>query len=116
MLNAGKFNQKIEFQKVERTKDEMCSTIETLVPYYSCYAYASGLSGKEQMEAAAQHLQETINFTVRYIPMLANNLNTKDYVIKFRNTIFNIIHIDNYQFKNETLKISAIARDSEGTI
>ena len=106
-------NKKIEILHVVRTKDKMQATVQSLEPFYSCYAYVNGLSGKEYFEAKERNLQETVNFTIRYIPKLAD-LNTKDYVIKFRNQIFDLTHIDNYQFNNETLKIFALARDSEG--
>ena len=106
-------NKKIEILHITRKKDEMQATVQTLNHFYTCYAYVNGLSGKEYYEAKERNLQETVNFIIRYIPKLSS-LNTNDYVIKFRNQVFDITHIDNYQFNNETLKISAIARDSKG--
>lgn len=107
MINCGLMREVITIQYLETTLNELSTVIENWTDCYKCYAYANGLSGNEFYEARKQNLQETINFTIRYSPRLAD-LNTSDYRIIWRGKIYDITFIDNYQFKNETLKISAI--------
>ena len=107
--------EKIVIQKATITKDEMLNVKTEWTDFYTCRAYANGLSGNEYYEARKQNLQDTINFTIRYTKLL-KALNTKEYRVLFRGNVYDITFVDNVQFKNERLKISCIAKNARSDL
>lgn len=108
-MNAGMLNKKITIQQYISTPDDIGNDISDWVDFYHCWAYVNGLSGTEYFAAAAIQADNTVVFTIRY------NINLKDiepqtYRIWFAGQAYDIKHIDNVQFKNETLKIKAVAK------
>ena len=106
-MNAGAYNRLITIQHHTRTKDSEGFTTEAWTDYYTNYAYVNKLSGSEFWAAAETASQSTIRFEMRYHPAL-DAVNTKDYRLVFNGHTFNITNVDNVQFRNETVKISAV--------
>ena len=110
MINPGIMRETITIQKNVSDKDGRGNPVDGWQDYYTCRAYVNELSGNEFYEARLVNLENTVRFTVRYTPKL-KDLDTTSYRLLFRGRIYDITFIDNPQFRNEILKISAICKD-----
>ena len=110
MLNPGIMRERITIQKNISSKDSRGNPVDGWQDHYSCHAYVNELSGSEFYEARQVFLENTVRFTVRYTPKL-KDLDTTSYRLLFRGRIYDITFVDNPQFRNEILKISAICKD-----
>jgi len=106
-MNAGAYRSLITIEQLTTETDKDGFEKEVWVPYYSNYAYANKLSGKEFWAAAETAAQNTVRFELRYHPQL-DSINSKDFRLIFDKHVFNITNVDNVMFKNETVKISGI--------
>lgn len=106
----GKLNKRISIQQLTEGQDEIGNQVKTWVDFYSCFAYANGLSGTEYFAAAATQAENTVTFEIRYNVSL-KDIDTTTYRIVFDGKIYDIENIDNIQFKNETLKLKAVAKN-----
>ena len=70
----------------------------------------NNLSGTEYWEAAQTQAQNTVMFIMRFHPLLSA-MNTREYRLMHRGKAYNITSIDNVQYKNETVKIRATAKE-----
>ncbi|EXG84485.1 phage head-tail adaptor, putative, SPP1 family [Clostridium sp. ASBs410] len=105
-MNAGAYREPITIEKSGYTEDEIGNQIQGWTEYYKGYAYMNNLSGSEYWEAAQMQAEKTVMFILRYHPLLGA-MNTKMYRLMHRGNEFNIVSIDNVQYKNETIKIRA---------
>ena len=96
--------ERILIQKSVAEKDKNGNHILKWSDFYTCTAYANNLSGKEYWAAAQVNAQTDMYFVVRYCSEL-KTLDTDHYRIIFRDEIYNITFIDNFQYTNKTLKI-----------
>lgn len=110
MVNSSILKHKITFKKRVVDTDDYGRKNETYNNVYKTYAYINNLSGKEYWSAFAVKAENTIVFEMRYNRFF-DNLNTTDYVIEFNNKIYNILFIDNIQYKNKILKIKGVLKD-----
>lgn len=109
-MNAGAYRELITIEKVDIVTDEIGNQSAIRTEYFKGYAYMNNLSGKEYWEAAQSNSQDTVMFVMRYHPLLAK-MNSTDYRLIHHNREYNITSIDNVQYKNETIKIRAVARE-----
>lgn len=105
-MNAGAYREPITIEISGYTEDEIGNQIKGWTEYYKGYAYMNNLSGSEYWEAAQMQAEKTVMFILRYHPLLGD-MNTKMYRLMHRGNEFNIVSIDNVQYKNETIKIRA---------
>lgn len=110
MINPGAMREIITIQKNTSEKDLRGNPVDNWNDYYTCHAYVNELSGTEFYEARKVMLENTVRFTVRYTKKL-KDLDTTSYRLLFRGRIYDITFVDNPQFRNEILKISAICKD-----
>ena len=96
--------ERILIQKSVAEKDKNGNHILKWSDFYNCAAYANNLSGEEYWAAAQVNAQTDMYFVVRYCSEL-KALDTDHYRIIFRDEIYNITFIDNFQYTNKTLKI-----------
>lgn len=106
MIRAGYLKHKIVFLQKEITTDEYGRKSENYKEVFKTYSYINNLSGKEYWEAFEVKAENTVIFEIRYHKFF-DTLNTKDFVIKFNNQIYNIDFIDNFQYQNKFLKLKA---------
>lgn len=90
----------------------MGNPVERWTKFKSCYAYVNGLSGKEYWEAANVHQESTVEFVFRW-KRFFDTMNTKQYRILFRGSIYNISSIDNIQFRNKRVKIRGTNKNGD---
>lgn len=106
-MNAGDFKHPIVIQKSTTSFDEIGNQIESWATYHSCRANINGLSGAEYWAAQAQQVENTVTFEVRYCIALKSVV-PQTYRILYDGKIYDVKHIDDFQFTHETLKIKAV--------
>ena len=111
-MDAGAYRHLITIQKCVVSRDEIGNPTEEWKEYRTAYAYVNGVSGKEYWEAATVQQENTVEFTFRWYPFF-DEMDTKQYRLIFKNRVFNINLIDNVQYRNETVKIKAVASSGE---
>ena len=109
-MNAGAYRELVVIEKSGYAEDDIGNQIPSWTEYYRGYAYMNNLSGSEYWEAAQTQSQNTIMFVFRYHSLLGA-MNTKEYRLGHRGKAYNITSIDNVQYKNETVKIRATAKE-----
>lgn len=102
-MNAGYRKNKIVIQINEITVVDG-NEVDDWKDYFSCYAYANGLSGSEFWAANASQAESVVVFEVRYCSEIAE-MDTQNYRIAFNNQFYDIINIDNVMFLNDNVKI-----------
>ncbi|HFL3860683.1 TPA: phage head closure protein [Clostridioides difficile] len=72
--------------------------------YYICWSDFKAVSGKEYISAKAVSSENIVTFTVRYsekIKLIIEDVeNTKIYRIRYRNKIYDIIYISDFENKH----------------
>ena len=109
-MNAGAYREPVTIEKSSYTEDEIGNQVPVWEEYYRGYAYMNNLSGTEYWEAAQTQAQNTVMFILRFHPLLSA-MNTRAYRLLHRGKAYNITSIDNVQYKNETVKIRATAKE-----
>lgn len=104
-MNAGCRKSKITIQVNHDTVVDG-NEIDDWKDYYSCYAYANGLSGTEFWAANALNAESIVVFEVRYCSEIVA-MNSIKYRIVFNDQFYDIINIDNVMFLNDNVKIRA---------
>jgi SPP1 family predicted phage head-tail adaptor len=93
----GRLDKKILFQKLNKE--------EEWEDYFSCFASANIASGKEYVNSGAEQSVNSVVFETRYVSRLQEiYLDTQSYRIVFKGKLYDISNVDNYKFKNESLK------------
>lgn len=117
MINPGLMRNKISIQKLAASADSRGGSGDEWEDYFECRAYANSLFGAEYYAARQAGMEETVKLTVRYSRKLDGiglpNNPVSDYRLIFRGKYYNIDHIDNLRFQNDTMIISAISREGE---
>lgn len=108
-MNAGYRKNKIMIQ-VNHDTVVGGNEVDDWKDYYSCFAYANGLSGSEFWAANALNAESIVVFEVRYcseIGAMTSINDTIKYRIVFNNQFYDIKNIDNVMFLNDNVKIRA---------
>lgn len=98
-MEAGKLRHIITIQVMDSQ--------EFWSDYFSCYAQVNGLSDNEYWAASAEQAQSTVDFTVRFTPMLAG-LMPQTTRILFSGNRYDVQSIDNFMYQNRSLKLRAV--------
>lgn len=99
-MRIGQWRQRIVIQKNRMRKDKDGNQRNEWEDYFTCWAYANNLSGKEYWEAAQVNQEESLFFLVRYCKEL-KDLDSTKYRILFRGDIYNITLVDFMQFQKD---------------
>ena len=106
-MSIGDLKHRITFQKPVISTNENGFEVESFENYKTVWAKVSNLSGKEYFEAAAIQKEKTIKFLIR-----AGTDVDESMRIFFLGKTFNIIFIDNINYKNKYIEIRALEVDS----
>lgn len=103
MINAGKYNKKIEIYSTTVTKDAsgFQNNVETLV--LTTYASVNTTRGFTLIAANSDFEKAYTNFTIRY-PLTEIN---RDMTIKFKGKTYTIEYLNNVNEANVELEIQA---------
>lgn len=108
-MDSGAYRNIVTIQKYVEGFDDIGNPSNEWRDYTNAYAYVNGLSGREYWEAANVNQENTVEFVFRWKPFF-DTMNTKQYRLVFRGSIYNINLIDNIQFRNKTVKIKAVTK------
>lgn len=76
-------------------------------PHVMMYAEVKNLHGSEYFSAKSVNAENTLKFTIRYVPGIDI---TTDMIIRFDDNDYNITHIDNIQYQNRLIEIKGVKR------
>ena len=98
-MEAGKLRHKITIQVMN--EDELW------VDLLTCQAQVNGLSGSEYWAASAEQAQNSVDFIVRYTPLLSALLPQTTRIL-FRGHFYDVKSIDNFMYQDRSLKLRAV--------
>lgn len=108
-MNPGDLRHRITFQKLTTTVNENGFEEETWEDVKTVWAAASNLHGREYYAAAAVQAENTVKFTIRYLPGIHTTMR-----ILFRGKQYNITAIDNIKYQNRYMEIKALEVEKGG--
>ena len=108
--HAGDFRHRIQIQRSQKVQ-EHGYTKDMFLPYKNVWAKANNLYGNEKWAAAEYDAERTVIFTIRKAAI--PDLSLKDR-IKFRSKLYNIRFIDEVLFRNDLMKVTAVAEEEGG--
>jgi head-tail adaptor len=132
-MNIASMKEKIIFQRLHSEKDDRGNPAENWEDIYTCHAYAniptgsevftkheysttsSGYEGSEFYSGRQLLLESKVKFTVRYTKRL-KDIDTYLYRLIWNGREYNILSVDNVQFKNNLMTITAICKDGNMSI
>lgn len=101
-INPAKYRNRITFQKQDNVQDDEGHWVTDLIDFTQCWAEIKSIRGNEFIMAGANAVDVTARITIRYNPLI-----TDDMHIKFGNKIYNITFINNLEEKNIEMEILA---------
>lgn len=108
-MNPGELDKRITFQRLTTKTNENGFEVETLEDFKTVWAKVSNLHGREYFEAAAVQRENTVKFTIRYLPDVNPSMK-----ILFQGRKYNITSIDNIKYQNRYMEIKAQEVDKSG--
>lgn len=98
-MEAGKLRHKIIIQIMNEE--------ELWVDLLTCQAQVNGLSGSEYWAASAEQAQTSVDFILRYSPLLSDLLPQTTRIL-FRGHSYDVKSVDNFMYQNRSLKLRAV--------
>ena len=108
-MNPGELRHRIKLQKLETRVNENGFEEEMWIDHKEVWASIKNLHGREYFEAAAVQKENTVKFTIRYLPGLDTSMK-----LLFKDKHYNITSIDNIRYENKLIEIKALEVDSVG--
>ncbi len=105
-MDISKLRSRITIQQAMVQKDAIGNHTNAWKDFYSCAAYANLASGKEYGAAGQTLGSDTLVFEVRWCERLRDLDGTK-FRILFGGNLYNIVTVDDVQFRHEKLKLTA---------
>lgn len=105
-MDISKLRSRITIQRAVVQKDAIGNHINAWEDFWSCAAYVNLASGKEYGAAGQTLGSDTLVFEVRWCERL-RELDSTRFRILFGGSIYNIITVDDVQFRHEKLKLTA---------
>ncbi len=108
-MSIGKMRHRIILQSVTAVIND--NGFETKQPqvFATVWADVSNLHGREFYQAQAVQAENTVKFTIRYLPGIDASMH-----ILFQGKTYNITSIDNIKYRNRYLEIKALEVESSG--
>lgn len=100
-VNAGCLNKKIEIIKLEESKDKDGFPVKSEIVILKTWAQVTNISGTELIKSNSDFAQTKTRFLLR----TPNKNIEKDMFIKFKGNLYNIVYVNDYNFKNEYTEI-----------
>lgn len=108
-MKSEELKHKIVIQKYENAVNDNGFEEEAWQDFKTVWAAITNLYGREYFEAAAVKAENTVKFTIRYVPSIEATMR-----ILFKGKQYNITSIDNIKYANKFIEIKAMEVDSSG--
>ena len=108
-MEIASLNKRITIQELKLSINENGFEIEEWIDYKKVWAGVSNLHGREYFDAAAIQMENTVKFTIRYLPGIDTSMR-----IVFKDKNYNITSIDNIKYGNRFMEIKAMEVDLSG--
>lgn len=108
-MNPGELRHRIKLQKLETVVNENGFEDEKWINHKTLWASIKNLHGREYFQAAAVQKENTVKFTIRYVPGLDTSMK-----ILFEGKYYDITQIDNIRYENKYIEIKGVEVDSIG--
>ncbi len=108
-MEIASLNKRITIQELKLSINENGFEIEEWIDYKRVWAGVSNLHGREYFDAAAIQMENTVKFTIRYLPGIDTSMR-----IVFKEKFYNITSIDNIKYRNRFMEIKAMEVDLSG--
>ena len=105
-MEIAKLRSRITIQQATVQTDAIGNHANAWADYWSCAAYANLASGKEYSTAGQTLGSDTLVFEIRWCERL-RALDSTKFRVLFNGNIYNIISVDDVQFRHERLKLTA---------
>ncbi|QUH21081.1 phage head closure protein [Alkaliphilus sp. B6464] len=102
-MNPGKLNKRITIYKDTDKQDDYGEPLDKKIVLHKCWASIKNKSGTEQFKADTPFSKVITSFLIRYTRKVIDTT----MKIEFKNETYNIIYVDNYNFSNECIEITA---------
>lgn len=102
-MNPGKLNQRLKIYKTGVGYDDYGEPLDTPVTVHKCWSSVRNKSGKEQFETNIPFSKTVTSFLIRYTKKVIDTT----MKVNFKGEEYNIIYVDNYNFSNEWIEITA---------
>ena len=108
-MEIASLNKRITLQELKLSINENGFEVEEWIDYKRVWAGVSNLHGREYFDAAAIQMENTVKFTIRYLPGIDTSMR-----IVFKDKNYNITSIDNIKYGNRFMEIKAMEVDLSG--
>lgn len=105
-MDISKLRSRITIQQAVVQKDAIGNHTNAWEDFWSCAVYANLASGKEYGAAGQTLGSDILVFEIRWCERL-RDLNSTRFRILLGGAIYNIICVDDVQFRHEKLKLTA---------
>lgn len=102
-MNPGRLNQKIIIYSLETDQDAYGDIIDTKETVHECWASVKNKSGTEQFKSVTPFAKVITSFLIRYTKKAIDT----SMKIEFKGEEYNITYVDNYNFNNKWIEITA---------
>jgi len=101
-IRVGELNKRISILQVQQIQDEYGFTTEQETEVCKCWAKVSNMSGTEIFKAGTDYSKVKTRFLIRYRKDIEFNADMK---IRFKDKLYNIVYINNYNYSNEFVEL-----------
>ncbi|WP_432408636.1 phage head closure protein [Wukongibacter sp. M2B1] len=102
-VRIGELNKKIEIGTTQNVQeDDDGFNVGQFVKDFSPWASVKNMSGTEIFKANADYNKKKVRFLIRY---RRDKIVTEDMKVKYKDVLYDIIHVNNYNESNEYLEI-----------
>lgn len=108
-MKSEELKRKIVIQKYENAVNDNGFEEEAWQNFKPVWAKVENLHGREYFEAAAVKAENTVKFTIRYVPSIEPTMR-----ILFQGKQYNITSIDNIKYANKFIEIKGMEVDNSG--
>lgn len=102
MVNPGRLNKKIIIFKT-KGRDDYGDPLDDREIIHECWASVKNKSGTEQFKSVTPFSKVITSFLIRYTKKTID----ASMKIEFKGEEYNIIYVDNYNFENKWIEITA---------
>lgn len=103
MINPGRLNKRIKIIKNAPGYDDYGEPIDDIEVVHECWSSVRNKSGTEQFKSVTPFSKVVTSFLIRYTK---KSIDTS-MKIDFKGAIYNITYVDNYNFSNEWIELTA---------